>query len=310
MDFHMLLQWVYPIIDLVIVVCCLIYIRNFIGTLLAVAFSLNFLVSVLWRIPRFMGDIFGMDMSLIYSVLGVINPLIVLISAGFIIMAIIKIGELVNNKQVAQHVVVEAQTAAGSPLADLNSIQTDTVKPVGNILLYLLPMIFGVISILLGIILLFDRYNEEEALAVVGFGVLIMLIASIYFLMILYRLWSYTISQSRKLGLNPSIESPAKAVGFLFIPLFNYYWIFIAYGKLAKDLNAIAEKKGFARGMPDIIGVLVALFMLLGLIPFLGYLTSFIAVFVLIPVFLYKAIKMVSALESIEQDQIQLIDSN
>jgi hypothetical protein len=62
--------------------------------------------------------------------------------------------------------------------------------------------------------------------------------------------------------------------------------------------------------MPDIIGVLVALFMLLGLIPFLGYLTSFIAVFVLIPVFLYKAIKMVSALESIEQDQIQLIDSN
>ena len=36
--------------------------------------------------------------------------------------------------------------------------------------------------------------------------------------------------------------TPGKATGFLFIPLFNYYWMFVAYWGLAKDLNAYADR--------------------------------------------------------------------
>jgi hypothetical protein len=31
--------------------------------------------------------------------------------------------------------------------------------------------------------------------------------------------------------------SPAKAIGFMFIPFFNFYWVFRAYWRLSKDIN-------------------------------------------------------------------------
>ncbi|MDO4584459.1 MAG: DUF4339 domain-containing protein [Planctomycetia bacterium] len=55
--------------------------------------------------------------------------------------------------------------------------------------------------------------------------------------MLLYNLWKI---------IPPSIArtTPGKAVGFLFIPLFNLYWIFIAYYVLSKQLNAVSTQKG------------------------------------------------------------------
>jgi len=35
---------------------------------------------------------------------------------------------------------------------------------------------------------------------------------------------------------------PGKAVGFLFIPIFSYYWLFVAYFGLAMDLNRYIER--------------------------------------------------------------------
>ncbi len=47
----------------------------------------------------------------------------------------------------------------------------------------------------------------------------------------LYRAWS-------AIQGHPQVEStPGKAIGFMFIPLFSLYWIFIAYGKWAKQYN-------------------------------------------------------------------------
>lgn len=36
--------------------------------------------------------------------------------------------------------------------------------------------------------------------------------------------------------------SPGKAVGFLFIPFFNFYWMYVAYHGLAKDMNAYIDR--------------------------------------------------------------------
>jgi TPR repeat protein len=38
--------------------------------------------------------------------------------------------------------------------------------------------------------------------------------------------------------------TPGKAVGFLFIPIFNLYWMFVAYDGLIKDMNAALQRKG------------------------------------------------------------------
>src|SRR5262249_2059524 len=40
--------------------------------------------------------------------------------------------------------------------------------------------------------------------------------------------------------------TPGKAVGFLFIPFFNYYWVFVAYRGLAQDLNAHVRRRELA----------------------------------------------------------------
>jgi hypothetical protein len=48
----------------------------------------------------------------------------------------------------------------------------------------------------------------------------------------LYRAWSL-------LHWGSPTTTPGKAVGFLFIPFFNLYWIFIAYHGLAKDWNRV-----------------------------------------------------------------------
>lgn len=38
--------------------------------------------------------------------------------------------------------------------------------------------------------------------------------------------------------------TPGKAVGFMFIPLFNFYWQFVALHGLAKDMNAFKARRG------------------------------------------------------------------
>jgi hypothetical protein len=52
---------------------------------------------------------------------------------------------------------------------------------------------------------------------------------------LLYKLW--------KVGQDGYASTTAgKAVGFMFIPLFNYYWAFRAYWGLSKDLNKYCER--------------------------------------------------------------------
>ncbi|MDO5113486.1 MAG: DUF4339 domain-containing protein [Planctomycetia bacterium] len=55
--------------------------------------------------------------------------------------------------------------------------------------------------------------------------------------MLLYNLWKIIPRSIAR-------TTPGKAVGFLFIPLFNLYWIFIAYYVLSKQLNAVSTQKG------------------------------------------------------------------
>jgi len=51
-------------------------------------------------------------------------------------------------------------------------------------------------------------------------------------MMYLYRVWDL-------LRWGSPTTTPGKAIGFLFIPFFNLYWIFVAYHGLAKDWNRV-----------------------------------------------------------------------
>ncbi len=70
--------------------------------------------------------------------------------------------------------------------------------------------------------------------------------------------------------------TPGKAVGFLFIPFFNLYWIFIAYYGLALDLNEQWRRNGMGGNVINDGGILtmVILFLCVGFLGnlFWGYL--------------------------------------
>lgn len=60
---------------------------------------------------------------------------------------------------------------------------------------------------------------------------------------LLFRLfaWTYLFRAWKALQLESVRTTPAKAIGFLFIPIFNLYWALVAYVDLAKDWNRVVR---------------------------------------------------------------------
>jgi len=91
---------------------------------------------------------------------------------------------------------------------------------------------------------------------------------AIIFLFLLYKGWEVVPENSRGL-------KPWKAFGQLFIPLFNFYWIFVAIKGLPKELNAYIQSHNI---QTPLLNETLALWLcILGLcifasiIPFLGW---------------------------------------
>jgi hypothetical protein len=104
------------------------------------------------------------------------------------------------------------------------------------------------------------------------------LIAALVFQMILlYRAWE-VVQDGR------ARTTPGRAVGFLFIPIFNLYWFFVAKFGLAKDLNGFIDRHAItARRVSPALGLGCAILLLACIIPFVG-------LFALIPAFVVLAI--------------------
>lgn len=82
---------------------------------------------------------------------------------------------------------------------------------------------------------------------------LITYLALIFPIVFLYKIWNM-------LQVWPVRTSPGKAVGFLFIPLYGFYWFFVVFAGWASDYNKILSKSGLQkpRAYPR-LGVVAAL---------------------------------------------------
>jgi len=63
------------------------------------------------------------------------------------------------------------------------------------------------------------------------------ILSGIFFCVLLHKAWA-----AIQDGQTP--VSPGAAVGYLFVPFYNLYWIFIAFGSWAKHYNAYVERNG------------------------------------------------------------------
>ena len=129
---------------------------------------------------------------------------------------------------------------------------------------------------------------ETSGAPLVTLGVIPGLYAAFIFCVFVYRMW-----QAIQDG-NPR-TTPGKAVGFLFIPFFNLYWIFQALWGYAKDFNAyVAERRIPARRMPEKMARDICILSLCSVIPYLGTLIAVLNFFLLIA-FMWKVCDGVNA---------------
>ncbi len=117
--------------------------------------------------------------------------------------------------------------------------------------------------------------EDEAALAIVP-AALLMLYGGVVMLVLWYKAWAAIQDGQAR-------TTPGKAVGFLFIPLFNLYWIFQAIHGFAKDYNSYVDRHSLS--VPKLSeGMFLAycILALAGIIPFLGPLFSLAALVVMI----------------------------
>jgi len=75
--------------------------------------------------------------------------------------------------------------------------------------------------------------KQETAVLLIVFGLFML----VYLLFFTYHLW-------KRIQDGKTAITPGRAVGFLFIPFFNYAWIFWVWAGYAKELNKFRERHG------------------------------------------------------------------
>jgi hypothetical protein len=184
---------------------------------------------------------------------------------------------------------LQYQAPAGHPGSPLYKASDYKIGSIGT---YGILFGIGILLILIGIAVGVE--TAEAGVSMVSIGIIILIAAQIYVLVLLYQIWKYVIGESFRYGLRPSIDSPGKAIGYIFIPFYNIYWMFIVYGKFARDCNAVAQAKGktgiLTDGVGQAIPILILINFFLSWIPIIGVIITLI-IFILEIVFFSSSIR-------------------
>ncbi len=121
-------------------------------------------------------------------------------------------------------------------------------------------------------------------------GIPLMVYSAVVSWMFIYKAWALIQDGHAR-------ASPCKALGFLFIPFFNLYWVFEAYWGFAKDYNDYVARHRLqaAPKLPDGLFLALSILTVASIIPFLDIATG-IAVFIIFAVIINKVCDAVNAL--------------
>ena len=157
---------------------------------------------------------------------------------------------------------------------------------------------FGWIGIILGLIL--DgagAWASAEVCYVLGwismfFGSLAVIAGTVFMFMLIYQFWKLIPSDIAQ-------TTPGRAVGFSFIPFYNYYWVFIACKGLGEDMNKTLQRYGVQNRINGGLGLTACILFCCSAIPWIGFLPA-IAHFVVM-IFFLKSVKD-GAIAMLEQE--------
>jgi hypothetical protein len=132
-------------------------------------------------------------------------------------------------------------------------------------------------------------YGSDDAIPLWILAILTMIFAAIMLCVLIHRLWT---------AIQPGHPraTPGKAVGFMFIPFFNLYWVFQVYHGWAQDYNRYVREAGIpAPPVSESLGLTVAILVLAACIPYVGILPG-LANLVCIGIFLSQAVDGANAI--------------
>lgn len=138
-----------------------------------------------------------------------------------------------------------------------------------------------------------NRFREDLVILAIGvgifFGVVGMAGGAICYMALLSRAWSL-IQDGR------AATTPGKAVGLLFVPYFNCYWVFIAFWTLARDLDRFANRYSLnTPPAPRGLGAAIAVNHAVGAVPLLGLVTLTLNFF-LMPLYMWFLYRTTAAM--------------
>jgi hypothetical protein len=81
--------------------------------------------------------------------------------------------------------------------------------------------------------------GEEAGGALMAIGYLPMIYSMVIVYVLIYKIWAAIQGPTAR-------TTPGKAVGFMFIPIFNIYWLFQVIWGWAKDYNALIAQRGIS----------------------------------------------------------------
>jgi len=135
--------------------------------------------------------------------------------------------------------------------------------------------------------------RTEEGMPFVCAGLLVMVYGAVVYMVFLYKIWAAIQGVHAR-------TTPGKAVGFMFIPFYNFYWVFQAIGGWAPDYNRLVADSGAqlthaSEGLGLAISIVYLISFVSGFIPF-GSAIVGLANMVLVAVFIQQGCSRVNGL--------------
>ncbi len=141
---------------------------------------------------------------------------------------------------------------------------------------------------------------SDTGAAIAAVGGLVLLLASamtltstVFLMMLFYKMWSAIQDGHAR-------TTPGKAVGFLFIPLFNLYWVFQVLWGFSKDYNAFLQRHRLPVPLlSENLFLWTCIVPLMGMLPVVGYFAQ-IAVLVMYIMVMNAACNAINGLANLQ----------
>ncbi len=157
--------------------------------------------------------------------------------------------------------------------------------------------VLGSAGMIAGMIVGQGRANQGAGAALMLLGLALVIAECVVVGMTFHALWKTIQPPANGRGIaGIARATPAKAIGLLFVPLFNFYWAFQAIPGLATDLNRTLDELRIPGPRASrALGIAWCVCAILAIIPFVGFVVA-VAGLVVVPMFLGAAIGAANAL--------------